>query len=86
MCEQKLLDLSRVDVLSSSDDHVLQPSFDAAVTQIVQSGRVTEWTEITQDVTHYVMWVIEMAAVQKLQYQRLGTVVRTINSEDLKPF
>lgn len=86
MCEQKLLDLSRVDVLSSSDDHVLQPSFDAAVTQIVQSGRVTEGTEITQDVTHYVMWVIEMAAIQKLQYQRLGTVVRTINSEDLKPF
>lgn len=44
---QKLLDLSRVDVLPAADDHVLQAAFDAAVAQAVETGGVTVCTEPT---------------------------------------
>lgn len=42
---QKLLDLGRVDVLPTADDHVLQAAFDAAVAQAVETGGVTASTE-----------------------------------------
>lgn len=41
MREKKLLYLCRVDVLPSSDDHVLNAPLDATVSQTVQTGRVT---------------------------------------------
>lgn len=47
MCVQKLLDLGRVDVLPTADDHVLQTAFDAAVAQAVETGGVTVGTEPT---------------------------------------
>lgn len=41
MCIKKLLYLSRVDVLPSSDDHVLYASNNAAVSEVVQVGHVS---------------------------------------------
>lgn len=42
MFEEELFYLCRVDVLPSSDDHVLYPSFNLTVSQTIQAGRVAE--------------------------------------------
>lgn len=45
MLIEKLLDLGRIDVLPSSDDHILYASYNAAVSQTVQAGYVTVHTK-----------------------------------------
>jgi len=41
MGEEQVLDLARVDVLSTPDDHVFEPTLDAQITLLVHRGQVS---------------------------------------------
>lgn len=48
---QKLLDLGRVNVLSSSDDHIFAPAADFAVAVAVHAADVSGWRRVKNRVS-----------------------------------